>query len=948
MTGYSAKGRPKQGSPSSSFNYNNNSTHNHGKKSPQNLWRKANNKIAVKTAFSSGATSSSGGGGGGGAGWSQGKQRRGSMGTGVGGPGHGGNGGAASFSAGAGGGTGGGGGGGSGPGGNAGGGPHGNGSNVNASGGGGGGNSASGYSNSNNNNQQTSSFEKQSEVPVTLPGSDEVVILRLKYEFEAMSFSLLAQDSPFNESEEGQTVKKRPKSALRNSQRPKSGRRPKSAAFKQQHFAVDGDDCSRQRSSRPFSAHYSPHNPRRQSLISGKRRPERPKSAIARLNERNSCPVERFYQGGGKLFTFLPDGSGTVFYPSGRIAISIVCEKRGKSSFAYHDDQKQSMLASFAPAGTGSCWDVAGTERFLCTGKTAFLKDEGGKVAKTWAWSQHLVKPVVIELNSIISLLVESKARIFLRLKHGSEELLKFNIRSRLDGPQYFALRDIERRQVREAWRENDLSLSPQLSLDQPTSPPPLMQEPTGSTSGLDSDESIYSSSDDDEDFEFVPHLRAMSSKVRRLVENACGHNAAVVNSVLGGKKMSNSLRFQESRSFDVGRPFSAPAASVKSKRRPSLASSSSVNVGIGGPLLQPPFRGGLAKPKPVYTTMSTNDATGVTSTVATDIQKERESHILCICVAITEVPFVDDAILDQLFRKKQLLVIFVTSSLFPNENIETELNELQGEQLKGRKEKCSYLNSVAPHRFLKYSCDNIQQGTKVIVPNLVSRHKVNNGTFMFFYGGELVFLGKRLNGYGTEKEDIAQQILLCTKKAEAKEFLPADFEVQERSGALDSPTRCLSPTAMGNHSMSQLLPWDYLHSDFKNLKTRETKIFDFQRRMVEIERKLLPAQLEYEQENDKRRKSEDVLKTKKKTLDIFAKAGGGASRASSRKQSTAGVPSDMFGGDGRAGSATKLKNLAGLLKSSLSKPNLARKESKGSVMSRQISNRGPNDSIKE
>ena len=96
----------------------------------------------------------------------------------------------------------------------------------------------------------------------------------------------------------------------------------------------------------------------------------------------------------------------------------------------------------------------------------------------------------------------------------------------------------------------------------------------------------------------------------------------------------------------------------------------------------------------------------------------------------------------------------------------------------------------------------------------------------------------------------------------------------------------------------------------------------------MEIEKKLLPAQMEYEHENEKKRKPEDNARAKKKNvLDTFTKVHK-TSNISSRKQSLADH-SDLqshrkdsitavFGGSG----ATKLKQLAGM----------ARKVSKGSI----------------
>ena len=110
-------------------------------------------------------------------------------------------------------------------------------------------------------------------------------------------------------------------------------------------------------------------------------------------------------------------------------------------------------------------------------------------------------------------------------------------------------------------------------------------------------------------------------------------------------------------------------------------------------------------------------------------LSRERETHLVCICLSITEIPFVTDSTLEQLFLKKQLLCLYVTSfDGDPNYEVDNVLKEIQADQVKGKKSKCRYLNEVADFRMFKYSGDHNSSGKP---PQLVERHNVGYGSFM-------------------------------------------------------------------------------------------------------------------------------------------------------------------------------------------------------------------------
>jgi hypothetical protein len=47
---------------------------------------------------------------------------------------------------------------------------------------------------------------------------------------------------------------------------------------------------------------------------------------------------------------------------------------------------------------------------------------------------------------------------------------------------------------------------------------------------------------------------------------------------------------------------------------------------------------------------------------------------------------------------------------------------------------------------------------------------------YMMFYGGKLVFIGNKFNGFSTAPEDFEKEIAKQNKQARKNIFLPADF----------------------------------------------------------------------------------------------------------------------------------------------------------------------------
>ncbi|XP_063953684.1 uncharacterized protein LOC129256796 isoform X2 [Lytechinus pictus] len=121
-----------------------------------------------------------------------------------------------------------------------------------------------------------------------------------------------------------------------------------------------------------------------------------------------------------KFLTGLPDGSITLYYPSGRIAIitSPSGENRqGHYTHVYEDDEENSYLAVFTPTGRGCVSDVKGTIRLWCTEKGGMIADKDGALTTKWEWPLphlRLNNPVVYKINDYISIRCVNRAGVSL------------------------------------------------------------------------------------------------------------------------------------------------------------------------------------------------------------------------------------------------------------------------------------------------------------------------------------------------------------------------------------------------------------------------------------------------------------------------------------------------------------------------------------------------------
>lgn len=129
----------------------------------------------------------------------------------------------------------------------------------------------------------------------------------------------------------------------------------------------------------------------------------------------------RKYKDGSTCLILFPDGSGNVFYPSGRIAMSITAINPGMHIMSIYSDSEFNpiQLASFDPYGNGCVNYPNGKIRLLLSPLCGIELDPSGARKKRWLWwdqEEHVhappLQPLIISLNSQIAIKVFNQDKI--------------------------------------------------------------------------------------------------------------------------------------------------------------------------------------------------------------------------------------------------------------------------------------------------------------------------------------------------------------------------------------------------------------------------------------------------------------------------------------------------------------------------------------------------------
>lgn len=145
----------------------------------------------------------------------------------------------------------------------------------------------------------------------------------------------------------------------------------------------------------------------------------------ATKDSKDSGLVFKYYDDKSPFMILFPDGTGTVYYMSGRTAIHILSVSDGLYSYIIYDDTPESnMLGAFDPDGHGASYYQHGVIRVCLDPYGGIELDPRGFKKRRWSWKdqvQHVhappIQPITFALSSHLALRIMSQDQISLTFK---------------------------------------------------------------------------------------------------------------------------------------------------------------------------------------------------------------------------------------------------------------------------------------------------------------------------------------------------------------------------------------------------------------------------------------------------------------------------------------------------------------------------------------------------
>jgi hypothetical protein len=150
--------------------------------------------------------------------------------------------------------------------------------------------------------------------------------------------------------------------------------------------------------------------------------------------------VIRNYRSGGACLLLFPDGSGTVFYPSGRIALVITCVATDMHIVSLFNDEEhdQALIGYFDPYGNGCVNWPNGKLRMILSPFGGIELGPEGLRKRRWAWwdtSEHVhappFQPIIFSLSNHISVKIFNQEKINLNF-YAENQICKFRVGSKI------------------------------------------------------------------------------------------------------------------------------------------------------------------------------------------------------------------------------------------------------------------------------------------------------------------------------------------------------------------------------------------------------------------------------------------------------------------------------------------------------------------------------------
>ncbi len=132
----------------------------------------------------------------------------------------------------------------------------------------------------------------------------------------------------------------------------------------------------------------------------------------------------------------MPDNTGNVYYPSGRLSILISNTSNPNKIYSIFSDESQSnLLAQFDTNGNAFCNYANGKLRYQINFEGGINLDSNGKLVRKWLWpydSHDVVfHPIVFVLNEHISVQILGRTRINLNFRN-KQGCIRFSVGSKL------------------------------------------------------------------------------------------------------------------------------------------------------------------------------------------------------------------------------------------------------------------------------------------------------------------------------------------------------------------------------------------------------------------------------------------------------------------------------------------------------------------------------------
>ncbi|CAK8690701.1 unnamed protein product [Clavelina lepadiformis] len=153
--------------------------------------------------------------------------------------------------------------------------------------------------------------------------------------------------------------------------------------------------------------------------------------------------VEKYYDNGQIFLAVFADGTGTVWYPSGNMAISIVAStKPGRLIFLIHEDKSSDetpkIQAMFEPDGNCTCYYASGAIRTNLTPFGGEYFNQEGERIKKWKWKDtetHVhappFQPITFGLSKQVGVRIMAQECIYVTFSAGRRSV-RFNAGTRL------------------------------------------------------------------------------------------------------------------------------------------------------------------------------------------------------------------------------------------------------------------------------------------------------------------------------------------------------------------------------------------------------------------------------------------------------------------------------------------------------------------------------------